>query len=128
MLLRPAEFTHTSEKFEFTTKEFGASGAGRSLRGPYHFVGWAAVANQLAAAWMWLAGAMPLSTVHSNSLLYFLLFCETHDLVLEIISVSEKRMKNCIVEIIDNVFEKWRRWVISFNPPQLLEYLDAIDI
>ena len=36
----------------------------------------------------------------------FLLFCETHDLVWEIISVSEKRMKNCIVKIIDNVFEK----------------------
>ena len=74
MLLRPAEFTHASEKFEFTMKEFGASGAGRSLRRcrcPYHFVSWAAVANQLAAAWMWLAGAMPLSTVHSNSLLYF---------------------------------------------------------
>ena len=74
MLLRPAEFTHASEKFEFTTKEFGARGAGRSLRRcrcPYHFVSWAAVANQLAAAWMWLAGAMPLSTVHSNSLLYF---------------------------------------------------------
>ena len=35
-----------------------------------------------------------------------MLFCETHDLVLEIISVSEKRMKNCIVKIIDNVFEK----------------------
>ena len=68
MLLRPAEFTHASEKLEFTTKEFGASGA---LRGPYHFVGWAAVANQLAAAWMWLASAMPLSTVHSNSLPYF---------------------------------------------------------
>ena len=49
---------------------------------------------------------MPLSTVHSNSLLYFLLSCETHDLVWEIISVSEKRMKNCIVKIIDNVFEK----------------------
>ena len=31
MLLRPAEFTHASEKFEFTTKEFGASGAGRSV-------------------------------------------------------------------------------------------------
>ena len=74
MLLRPAEFTHASEKLEFTTKGFGASGAGRSLRRcrcPYHFVGWAAVANQLAAAWMWLAGAMPLNTVHSNSLLYF---------------------------------------------------------
>ena len=74
MLLRPAEFTHASEKFEFTTKEFGARRAGRPLRRcrcPYHFVGWAAVANQLAAAWMWLAGAMPLSTVHSNSILYF---------------------------------------------------------
>ena len=30
MLLRPAEFTHASEKLEFTTKEFGASGAGKS--------------------------------------------------------------------------------------------------
>ena len=50
---------------------------------------------------------MPLSTVHSNSLLYFhVFFCETHDEVWEIISVSEKRMKNCIVKIIDNVFEK----------------------
>ena len=44
--------------------------------------------------------------VYSNSLLYFLLFCKTHDLVWEIISVSEKRMKNCIVKIIDKVFEK----------------------
>ena len=35
-----------------------------------------------------------------------MLFCETHDLVWEIISVSEKRMKNCIVKIIDNVFDK----------------------
>ena len=33
-------------------------------------------------------------------------FCETHDLVHEIISVSEKRMKKCNVKIIDNVFEK----------------------
>ena len=74
--------------------------------GGYRFVGCAAVANQLAAAWMWLAGAIPLTTVHSNSLLYFMLFCETHDLVWEIISVSEKRMKNCIVKIIDNDFEK----------------------
>ena len=118
MLLRPAEFTHVSDKFEFITKEFGASGAGRSLRRcrcPYHFVGLAAVANQLAAAWMWLAGAMPLNTVHSNSLLYFSVFCETHDLVWEIISVSEQRMKNCIVKIIDNVFEKRQRWVISFK-------------
>ena len=29
-----------------------------------------------------------------------------HDLVWEIISASEKRMKNCIVKILDNVFEK----------------------
>ena len=34
-----------------------------------------------------------------------MLFCENHDLVWEIISVSEKRMKNCIVKI-DNAFEK----------------------
>ena len=37
-----------------------------------------------------------------------MLFCETHDLVWEMISVSEKRVKNCIVKIL-------RRWVISFN-------------
>ena len=43
--------------------------------------------------------------VHSNSLLYFMLFCETHDLVWEIISVYEKK-KNCIAEIVDNVSEK----------------------
>ena len=35
-----------------------------------------------------------------------MLFCKTHDLVWEIISVSEKRIKICIVKIIDNVFEK----------------------
>ena len=35
-----------------------------------------------------------------------MLFCESHDLVWEVISVSEKRMKNCIVKIIHNVFEK----------------------
>ena len=55
---------------------------------------------------MWLAGAIPLSTIHSKSLLHFLLFWETHDLVWEIICVSEMRMKNSIVKIIDNVFEK----------------------
>ena len=105
MLLRSAELTHASEKCDFTTKEFGADKEIRS------FVGCAAVANQLAAAWMWLAGAIPLSAVHSNSLLYFLLFWETHDLVWEINSISEKRMKNCIVKIIDNVFEKMTKVV-----------------
>ena len=35
-----------------------------------------------------------------------MLFCDIHDLVPEIISVSEKRMKNCIVKIINNVSEK----------------------
>ena len=67
--------------------------------------------QQLECDWLapWL-----LSTVHTYWLLYFLLFCETHDLVWEIISVSEKRIKNCIVKIIDNVFEKWQRWVIPF--------------
>ena len=35
-----------------------------------------------------------------------MLFCKTHDLVWEIIIVSEKRMKNYVVKIIDNVFEK----------------------
>ena len=53
-----------------------------------------------------ILGHTPLSTVHSNSLLYLMLFCETHDLVWEIISISEKRIKNCIVKIINNVFEK----------------------
>ena len=60
---------------------------------------------------MSLAGAIPLSTVHSNLLLYFLLFWETHDLVWEIISVSEKRMKNYIVKIIDNIFEEMTKVV-----------------
>ena len=110
MLLCLAEFTHASDKFEFTTKEFGASGAGRSLhrcRCPYHFDGWAAVANQLAAAWMWLTGAIPLSTVHSNLLLYFSVILRNPWFSLGfIISVSEKRMKNCIVKNIDNAFEK----------------------
>ena len=55
-----------------------------------------------------LAGTIPLSTVHPNSFLYLMLFCETHDLVWEIISVSEKRLKNCIVKTIDNVFEKMK--------------------
>ena len=54
-------------------------------------------------------------TVHSYSLLYVLLFCETHDLVCEIIRVSEKRIKNGLVKIIYNVFKKMKRWVISFN-------------
>ena len=37
-----------------------------------------------------------------------MLFCESHDLVWEIISVSEKNMKKTvpIVKIIDNIFEK----------------------
>ena len=61
----------------------------------------------------WLAPNL-LSTVHSYSLL---LFCKTHDLVSEIISVSEKRMKNCrIVKIIDNVFEKMTK-VGYFHKP-----------
>ena len=55
----------------------------------------------------WLAPYRLVGTVHSNSFyIYTLLFCETHDLVWEIISVSEKRIQNCIVKIIDNVFEK----------------------
>ena len=44
-----------------------------------------------------------------------MLFCEIHDLFGEIISVSEQRMNNCIVKTIDNVFQKLRRWVISFK-------------
>ena len=35
-----------------------------------------------------------------------MLFCDTDDFVLDKISVPEKRMKNCIVKIINNVFEK----------------------
>ena len=35
-----------------------------------------------------------------------MLFCDMYDLVWEIISDSEKRIKNCIVKIINNVFEK----------------------
>ena len=58
------------------------------------------------SACMWLAGAMQLSTVHSNLLLYILLFCETLDLVWERKSISEKRMKNCVVKVFDNVFKK----------------------
>ena len=33
-----------------------------------------------------------------------MLFCETRDLVWEIISLFEKRMKKCIVKNIDNFF------------------------
>ena len=46
MLLRSAELTHASEKFDFTTKEFGAD----KNFGARSFVGCPAVANQLAAA------------------------------------------------------------------------------
>ena len=74
------------------------------LRGGYPFVRFAAVANQLAAAWMWLADAIPVEYLLRYSLLYFLLFSETHDLVWDIISVSEKRIENCNVKIIDNIF------------------------
>ena len=107
VLLRSSELTHASEKIDFTTKRFGADKEIRSqelrrLRGG----GQSARSSDL-----WLAGAIPLNTVHSNSLLHFLLFWETHDLVWEIISVSEKTMKNCIVKIIDNVFEKMTKVV-----------------
>ena len=52
MLLRPGEFTHTSEKFEFTTKEFGADkeirsqelrrlrDGGQSARSSLNVIGW----------------------------------------------------------------------------------------
>ena len=46
MLFRSAELAHASEKFDFTTKEFGAN----KKFGARSFVGRAAVANQLAAA------------------------------------------------------------------------------
>ena len=108
MLLRSAALTHSSEKFDFTTKEFGADkeirsqelrrlrGGGQSARSSLNVIGWRHTV---------------LSAVHSNSLIYFLLFWETHDLVWEINSVSEKRMKNSIVKIIDNVFEKMTKVV-----------------
>ena len=77
MLIHPAELTHASEKFELTTKECGAVQEMRSwegLRGGCHFVGCAAVANQLAAAWMWLAGAILVeygSLILASMLYYF---------------------------------------------------------
>ena len=61
MLLRPAEFTHASDKFEFTTKEFGLrsqksweavaslplpvplrrlGGGGQSARSSLNVIGW----------------------------------------------------------------------------------------
>ena len=49
MLLCSAELTHASEKFDFTAKEFGADKEIRSQE----LLRLAAVANQLAAAWMW---------------------------------------------------------------------------
>ena len=116
MLLHPAEFTHASDRFEFTTKAFGASGAGRSLhrcRCPYHFVGWVAVANQLAAAWMWLAGTMPLSTVHSNSLLYFSVILRNPWFSLGNNKCFWKENEKLYWENYWQCF--WRRWVISFN-------------
>ena len=83
------------------------------LRGGYPFVRFAAVAissQQLECDWL---TPYLLSTIHSYSLLYFLLFCETHDLVWEIISVSEKRIKNCIVKIIDIFF---KMTIVSYFP------------
>ena len=106
MLFRPAELTHTSEKFEFTTKEFGARSTIRSpAAGTTSSVArrWPISSQQLECDWL-----APYCWVRftSNLLLYFMLFCDTHDLVWEIISISEKRMKNCIVKIINNVFVK----------------------
>ena len=52
MLLRSAELTHASEKFDFTTKEFGADkeirsqelrrlrGGGQSARSSLNVIGW----------------------------------------------------------------------------------------
>ena len=83
--------------------------------GRYHFVGCAAVANQLAAAWMWLAGAIPFNTVHSNWLLCFVILRNPwFSLGNNKCFWKENEKLHC--EIIDNVFEKWRRWVVSFNP------------
>ena len=73
------------------TKKFGARrrvplrrlrGGGQSARSSFNVIGWC-------------------HTVEYGSLkLAFILcyFCETHDLVWEIISVPEKRMTNCIVK------------------------------
>ena len=47
-----------------------------------------------------------IDTFHSFLLLYLLLFCDTHDLVCEMISVFEKRIQICIVKIVENVFKK----------------------
>ena len=66
----------------------------------------AGVVPNTAPRWQAQKWSDPSRYVTSNLLLYFMLFCDTHDLVWEIISVSEKRMKNCIVKIINNVFEK----------------------
>ena len=87
MLLRSAELIHASEKFDFTTKEFGADKEIRSQE-----------LRRLCGGGQ-SDGSLKLASIN------FLLFWETHDLVSEIISVSEKRMKNYIVKIIDNVFE-----------------------
>ena len=49
-------------------------GGGGGVRGGYHFVGFETVANQLAAAWMWLTGAMPVeygSLMLASMLCYF---------------------------------------------------------
>ena len=49
MLIRPAEVTHTSEKFEFITKKFGARwrvllsrlrGGSQSARSSLNVIGW----------------------------------------------------------------------------------------
>ena len=52
----------------------------------------------------------------------FLLFCETHDLVWEVKSVSKKRMKKLYCENYWLCFrkKKWLRWVISFKPQSSL--------
>ena len=55
-----------------------------------------------------MAGAIPVaygSLILAAIGTYLLLFCETHDLFCEIINVSEKQMKNCIVKIVENVFK-----------------------
>ena len=51
---------------------------------------------------MWLAGAIPdaYGSLIFSAIPTFFLFCETHNLVCEIISVSERRMKNCIVKCV----------------------------
>ena len=64
-------------------------GGGQSARSSLNVIGWRHAVEY---------GSLKLASLFSVIL--------RNDLVLEIISVSEKRMKNCVVKIIGNAFEK----------------------